>query len=216
MNVWGYVRVSSDRQVEEGVSLEEQQRQLDGRALERGWQFARVFVEEGVSGGIPLGDRPQGRLLLAALKPGDIVLATKLDRMFRSAHDALNVISELQRRQVSLWLLDLGGDVSGNGIAKLMLTVLSAVAEFERDRIGERIRDAKRHQRQARRYLGGAAPYGWRRGEDGALVEDPDAQARLQMMQRMRAAGATLAAIGRAVGLHKGSVQRILNRETTS
>jgi DNA invertase Pin-like site-specific DNA recombinase len=53
--------------------------------------------------------------------------------MFRSAWDALNVILEFQRQQISLWLLDLGGDVSGDGIAKLVLTILAAIAEFERE-----------------------------------------------------------------------------------
>jgi putative DNA-invertase from lambdoid prophage Rac len=54
---------------------------------------------------------------MATLQPGDIVIAAKLDRMFRSAWNAPNVIRDFQRRRVSLWLLDLGGDVSGDGIA---------------------------------------------------------------------------------------------------
>jgi DNA invertase Pin-like site-specific DNA recombinase len=56
------------------------------------------------------------------LQPGDIVIAAKLDRMFRSALDALGVIRDFQRQRISLWLLDLGGDVSGDGIARLVLT----------------------------------------------------------------------------------------------
>ena len=49
----------------------------------------KVFVERGVSGSKPLGERPQGAALLAALKPDDIVITPKLDRMFRSALDVL-------------------------------------------------------------------------------------------------------------------------------
>ena len=144
MTVFGYARVSTERQADEGVSLEEQIRRIEGRALEQGWQIAEVFIERGISGSVPLGDRPEGARLLATLQPGDIVIAAKLDRMFRSAWNALNVIRDFQQRRVSLWLLDLGGDVSGDGIAKLVLTILAAIAEFERERIGERIRDAKR------------------------------------------------------------------------
>jgi putative DNA-invertase from lambdoid prophage Rac len=163
VTVYGYARVSTERQADEGVSLEEQIRRIEGRALEQGCQLAETFIERGISASVPLGDRPEGARLLSTLQPGDVVIAAKLDRMFRSAWNALNVIREFQRRQISLWLLDLGGDVSGDGIAKLVLTILAAIAEFERERIGERIRDAKRHQKRTGQYLGGARPFGWER-----------------------------------------------------
>jgi hypothetical protein len=72
------------------------------------------------------------------LKPGDTVITAKLDRMFRSALDALGVLADLKTKGVSLHMIDLGGDVTGNGISKLVFTILSAVAEAERDRIRER------------------------------------------------------------------------------
>ncbi len=56
--------------------------------------------------------------------------------------------------------IDLGGDVTGNGISKLVFTILSAVTEAERDRIRERIRDVKADQRKRRRYLGGIVLFG--------------------------------------------------------
>jgi putative DNA-invertase from lambdoid prophage Rac len=189
VTVYGYTRVSTERQADEGVSLDEQIRRIEGRALEQGWLIAETFIERGISGSVPLGDRPEGARLVAALQPGDVVIAAKLDRMFRSAWDALNVIRDFQRRRISLWLLDLGGDVSGDGIAKLVLTILAAIAEFERERIGERIRDAKRHQRRAGQYLGGDRPFGWRIGGDGALVEDEAEQSALAEMRDLRAAG---------------------------
>ena len=64
--------------------------------------MAEVFIEREVSGSVPLGDRPEGAGLLAALQPGDIVIAATLDRMFRSALDALNVIRDFQRQRISL------------------------------------------------------------------------------------------------------------------
>jgi DNA invertase Pin-like site-specific DNA recombinase len=195
LTVYGYARVSTERQADEGVSLEEQIRRIEGRALEQGWQIAEVFIERGISGSVPLGDRPEGARLLAVLQPGDVVIAAKLDRMFRSAWNALNVIRDFQRRRVSLWLLDLGGDVSGDGIAKLVLTILAAIAEFERERIGERIRDAKRHQRRTGQYLGGDRPFGWQISEDGALVPDEDEQRALAEMQALRSRGMSYRAI---------------------
>src|ERR1700757_5227171 len=114
-----------------------------------------IFVERGVSGSKPVGERPEGARLLAGLKAGDTVITPKLDRMFRSALDALDVLGKLKARGVSLHMIDLGGDVTGNGISKLVFTILSAVAEAERDRIRERVATVKADQRQRGRYLGG-------------------------------------------------------------
>jgi hypothetical protein len=58
-------------------------------------------------------------------------------------------------------MIDLGGDVTGNGISKLVFTILSAVAENERDRIRERVRDAKRHRVSQRLFNGGKRPFGF-------------------------------------------------------
>jgi putative DNA-invertase from lambdoid prophage Rac len=76
-------------------------------------------------------------------------------------------------------MIDLGGDVTGNGISKLVFTILSAVAEAERDRTRERITEVKRDQRTRGRYLGGAVPFGWCVRKDGALVAVPEQQAAL-------------------------------------
>jgi DNA invertase Pin-like site-specific DNA recombinase len=64
--------------------------------------------------------------------------------MFRSAIDALGVLSELKKRGISLHMIDLGGDTTGNGVSKLVFTILSAVAEAERDRTRERFRRRRR------------------------------------------------------------------------
>src|SRR4029450_13559014 len=107
--------------------------------------------------------------MLGKVRPGDVIITPKLDRMFRSALDALDVLARLTDRDVPLHMIDLGGDVTGNGISKLVFTILSAVAEAERDRIRERITDVKRDQKRQGRYLGGIVPFGYRSGADGAL-----------------------------------------------
>jgi DNA invertase Pin-like site-specific DNA recombinase len=113
----------------------------------------------------------------------------------RSTLDALQMVEELQHRRVSLHLLDLGGDVSGNGMAKLFLTIAAAFAEAERARIRERVSQTKRDQRQRGRYLGGKVPFGFRVGEDGGLVEDEAEQAVIRRAGELRAAGAPLRAL---------------------
>ena len=67
-----------------------------------------------------------------------------------------------------------------------LLTILSAVAETERDRTRERIAEVKRDQRQRGRYLGGAAPFGWRVDEAGELVPIPEKQATIRRMRKLR------------------------------
>ena len=168
MSVYAYTRVSTAAQADEGESLDVQRRQIEGYAMQHDLRIDTHFVERGVSGSLPLADRPQGKLLLAGLKPGDIVITAKLDRMFRSALNALDMLAQLKAGGVSLHMIDLGGDVTGNGISKLVFTILSAVAEAERDRIRERISQVKADQRQRGRFLGGMRPFGYRTNEDSA------------------------------------------------
>jgi len=140
-------------------------------------------------------ERPKGGPLLAGLKKGDAVIAPKLDRLFRSALDALTVVEDLKKRGVSLHLLDLGGDISGNGLSKLFLTIAAAFAEAERDRIRERIGQVKADQKARNRYLGGKLPFGFRIGAEGELVEVPAEQDAIREMVALRAQGKTLRGI---------------------
>jgi putative DNA-invertase from lambdoid prophage Rac len=200
MAAHGYIRVSTDRQAEEGESLGTQQRQIEGYAMMIGVTLDHVYVERGVSGSKPFGERQEGTRLLEACKPGDTLITPKLDRMFRSSLDALNVLGDLKERDVALHMIDLGGDVTGNGISKLVFTILSAVAEAERDRIRERILDVKSDQRKRNRFLGGTAPFGWQVGEDGMLVEVPEQQTVIREITELRREGLSLRAIAASVG----------------
>jgi putative DNA-invertase from lambdoid prophage Rac len=196
--VFGYCRVSTDRQADSGISLDEQQRKIEARCREHDWRLEHVYVDAGVSGSTPLGKRPEGARLLAALKPGDVVIAAKMDRCFRSAFDALATIESFKRRKISLWLLDLGGDVSGNGISELIMTVLAAVAQFERSLISERIKDAKRNLRRGNKHQGGKRPFGWQFGHANGhgrareLIPDEAEQAAIADIVSLRSAGAAL------------------------
>jgi DNA invertase Pin-like site-specific DNA recombinase len=197
---YGYCRVSTLGQADSGISLDEQRIKIQARCVENGWSLERVYIDAGVSGSTPLGRRPEGAKLLAAVRPGDIVCAAKMDRMFRSAFDALRTIEDFKRRRIGLWLLDLG-DVSGNGVSELIVTVLAAVAQFERTLISERIKDAKRNLRRGNRHQGGDRPFGWRLGAANGhgrareLVPDAVEQAAIADIIAMRAEGKSLMAI---------------------
>jgi DNA invertase Pin-like site-specific DNA recombinase len=195
MAVFGCVRVSTARQASEGESLDVQRRMIEGYAHMHGLKIEQIVIEEGVSGSVPLGERPTGGALLSKLQAGDIIVAAKLDRCFRSALDALNVVEQLKDRGVKLHLLDLGGDIAGNGLSKLFLTIAAAFAEAERDRIRERITNVKQDQKTRGRYLGGKVPFGYRIGEGGTLVEHEADQAAIRTMKVMRAEGKPLRTI---------------------
>jgi DNA invertase Pin-like site-specific DNA recombinase len=176
MAIYGYTRVSTQAQADEGESLEVQQRQIFGWCRMQALHLDQMFVERGVSGGVKVHERARGGAMWKSLQPGDMVIAAKLDRLFRSALDALQSVEELKARGVSLILLDLGGDISGNGLSKLFLTIAAAFAEAERDRIRERVSQTKKDQKDRGRYLGGKIPFGYRVA-DGGLVKVPGEQA---------------------------------------
>src|SRR3984885_386763 len=111
MAIYGYCRVSTVRQAAEGESLDVQRRQIEGYAHMHGLTLTGVVVEEGVSGSVPVAERAAAGPLFAKLTKGDVVIAPKLDRLFRSALDALKVVEDLKARRVALHLLDLGGDI---------------------------------------------------------------------------------------------------------
>jgi putative DNA-invertase from lambdoid prophage Rac len=203
MAVYGYTRVSTQLQSDDGLSLDAQERQLKGYAMMHNLELDKIFVERAVSGWKPLFDRAEGARLSAVLVKGDTVLCPKLDRMFRSARDALVVSDELKKRGVKLHLLDLGGDVTGNGVSKVFFTIVAAFAEFERDRIAERISDVKSHERSKGRFLGGSRPFGYAVADDGALLPDADEQKLIVSVFRLRDEGKSLRAISNNVSTER-------------
>jgi putative DNA-invertase from lambdoid prophage Rac len=119
---------------------------------------------------IAQGDVP----LLAQLRKGDHLCFAKLDRAFRSARDCChNTLALLKERGVSTSTCDLpdGADVTGNGIAALLIGIMAPVAEWERERIRERTADQKRLAKDQGRYLGGKVPWD-KKVVDGKLVDD--------------------------------------------
>jgi len=97
----------------------------------------------------------------------------------------------------------LGGDIAGNGLSWLFMTIAAAFAELERDRIRERITQVKRDQKAWHRFLGGTRPpFGFRAGDGGELVPDEAEQAAIA-----RAKGRSACAAGaRACGTSPGSL----------
>lgn len=193
MAVYGYVRVSTLQQATEGESLETQKKQVIGYAESRGLGLPldNVFIERGVSGGAEFKTRPEGARLVELLQAGDTVIFPKLDRGFRNTRDALNTLHDLKKKGVSVHSIDLGGDVTGNGVGAIIFTILSAFATFEKDRIATRIKEVKQRRKAEGFYIGGRRGFGFN-VVDGIKVPNTEEQKLLKQMKRMKEKGKTL------------------------
>jgi DNA invertase Pin-like site-specific DNA recombinase len=124
---YGYIRVSTAKQVK-GNSFEDQERALRDAGAEN-------IVKESYTG--TKLHRPEFDKLIAQLQPGDVLKVTKMDRFARSAPEACSLIRSLVDRGVDVHVLNMG--IADNSpMGKLMVTILAAFAEFERDLIIER------------------------------------------------------------------------------
>lgn len=188
MTVYGYARVSTVRQSDEGLSIEAQEQRIRGYA--RGVLQTDpkvVFQERGVSATVPFAKRPCAQELLSVLKPGDVLVALRLDRVFRSALDCLRMIEDLQARGVKLYLTDMG-DVTENGLGKVFMTIAASFAELEREKIRERTLEVHAYRRSQGKHVAGRVPFGYVL-RDGYLEEAPREQAALKRMRSLRAKG---------------------------
>jgi putative DNA-invertase from lambdoid prophage Rac len=198
MSVFGYIRVSTLQQANEGDSLETQVKQIQSYAVLKGYQIKpeNFITEKGVSGSLEFERRPEGAKLFAQLTSGDILIFSKLDRAFRNTRNALNTLHELKLRGVSVHFIDLGGDVTNDGIGSVIFTILSAFATFERERIATRIREVKQVQKTEGKFLGGFARFGYS-VEGDKLVPNPTQQAIIREIRTMRRRGMSLRRISK-------------------
>ena len=202
MAAFGLTRVSTLDQAE-GTSLDEQERKIQAIATVAGLHVDRIFTDAGISGSVPLSERPAGGEMVALLQPGDTVVCNKIDRLFRSAADALITVKEWQESGIDLIVVAFGADpVTANGTSKLMMGILSMVAEFERDLIRERMDEGRAAKKAKGGHIGGTAPFGYRKlGEGrGAMLEPVEAEQRaIDRMVSLKAKGSSLRGIAETV-----------------
>lgn len=176
--IYIYTRVSTQGQAEKGDSIEGQIKKCQAWAVMEDLEDETEVIEEkAVSGGVPLKERPQGKKVFEKLKDGDFLICYKLDRLFRNSLDALQTTEALVDMGVGLVLLDIAHkDITRDAVGKLILSILSAVAEMEKERIKDRMMDGKEIKRAKGFWMGGHTPFGYDREktEKGTkLVECP-------------------------------------------
>ncbi|MCW8129981.1 MAG: recombinase family protein [Planctomycetota bacterium] len=193
----GYVRVSTDEQATEGISLEAQEEKIRAYCTLKGLHLVEIIVDAGVSGGKPLASREGGSRILSAKV--DAVVAVKLDRLFRDAADCLAVTKEWDRKGVALHLLDMGGNSldTSSAMGRMFLTMAAGFAEMERGLIRERTRTALQHKRKNGK-LAGKVPFGFTLAVDGdTLLENPSEREALALIRQLRTEGKTFRGIAR-------------------
>ncbi len=131
--IYGYARVSTVKQMKSGNSIEDQVKQL----TEAG---AQEIVTDSYTG--TKMERPNFTALLARLQPGDKLIVTKLDRFARTAVEGGAIVKQLHENGITIHILNMG-IADNTPMGKLMVTMLLAFAEFERDMIVERTQRGK-------------------------------------------------------------------------
>jgi site-specific DNA recombinase len=197
--VVAYVRVSTEEQANEGVSLDAQEARIRAYCALRGLELAAVVVDAGVSAWKPLADREGGARVLDMVRSRKVgaIVALKLDRLFRNAADCLATVEGWDRAGVAMHLVDMGGasvDTS-SAMGRFFLTIMAGAAEMERNQICERTSMAMQHKAERGEYTGGAARYGFDAGPDGMLVRNEAEQAVVALARSLRSEGMSLRAV---------------------
>lgn len=144
--VFAYCRVSTNDQNPENQKL---------KILNSGFRIEpKRFIEEKISGSVYASKRPEFIKLLDRLEEGDSLVVTKLDRLGRNALDVRQTVDLLAERGVKVHCLALGGTDLTSSSGKMTMTILSAVAEFERDLIVERTQAGLARARKDGKKLG--------------------------------------------------------------
>jgi site-specific DNA recombinase len=193
----GYVRVSTEAQASEGVSLEAQRERIAAYCAASGFELVETFVDSGISGK-RADNRPglQDALALACRERAALVVYS-LSRLARSVPDTLRISAQLERAGADLVSLSEKIDTT-SAAGRMVFKMLAVLAEFERDLTSERTKLALA-QKKLRGECCGEVPFGWKRA-GAMLVPVPEAQRALAMIQDLRSKGATFRAIADELG----------------
>ena len=171
-----YPRVSTEMQVE-GFSLDGQKRSLMRFADREGMEVIGVYEEAGKSGKTIEG-RPEFKRMLHDIKNGldiEYVLVYKLSRFGRNAADILNSLEYIQSYGINLICIEEGID-SAQTSGKLLISVLSAVSEIERENIIEQTMNGRREKARQGKWNGGFAPYGYALKDNKLVIVEQEAE----------------------------------------
>ncbi len=196
-----YARVSTAN----GQTPENQIRELRAVAARHGWQVTAEYVDQGISGAKGRDQRPEFDNLCRAIarKEFELVMAWSVDRLGRSLQDLVSFLSELQAKDVDLYLDRQGIDTT-TPVGKAMFQMMGVFAEFERAIIRERIMAGLSRAKE------GGTKSGRPIGRPKTVTPEME-----EAIRSARTDGNSLRKIAEQVGTSLRSVQRVLGSEAT-
>jgi site-specific DNA recombinase len=209
MKAIGYIRVSTEDQAREGVSLDNQAEKIKAYAIVKDLDLLDVIVDAGISAKDLDREGMQRVLGLLQDKKAEAVIVYKLDRLTRSTKDLLSLVYDLFiPNDIALHSINETLDTTtANG--RFFITMLGGIATWERETISERTRDALGYKKTKKEWLG-RIPFGFRI-KDNRLIEDPEQMKVIQKAKRLRRAGKSIRDIAKRVDLSKSYVHKILD-----
>jgi len=213
-----YIRVSTDAQREEGYSIDAQKQMLEAHCISRGIKDYEFYIDGGYTGSNI--DRPELQRMINDAKSGAIshVVVYKLDRLSRSQKDTLYIIEDiLNPHNVDFTSINEHMDTS-SPMGRLMLGILSAFAQLERENIRERTRMGMTERVKSGLWPGGGRiPFGYDYDkENGILVPNQDADT-VRKIYALYIKGYSLNRISQMVGLkYEKLAYQILTRKSNA
>lgn len=183
-----YTRVSTLEQVIEGISLDNQLDKIKAYCFARDWEVVDIISDEGQSGKSLNRPGIQKLISMAKDKQFKVVVSYKLDRLTRSVKDLGYLIDDVfNKHDIAFTSITDNFDTStANG--KLILNILGSVAQWERDIIAERTKDALNYKKQNKQVYG-QCPLGYLVDDLGNLIEDKKEQQTITYIKSLRTEG---------------------------
>ena len=192
----GYVRVSTEEQATDGVSLAAQEAKIKAYADLYDLDLVEIIVDAGQSA--KTLDRPGITRALAMLtaRQADGIIVAKLDRLTRSVADLNRLIERLFSEKSGRLLWSVADAIDTRTAAgRLVLNILASVSQWEREAIAERTRDALRHKKALGQRVG-AVPFGSRLAADGITLEpEPAEREVMDLVAELRRTGLSIRGI---------------------
>ena len=200
MKAVGYIRVSTEDQAREGVSLEAQEASIRNWCQSKGYHLERVFSDAGMSG-FKMKNRPGLQQALKAVSKGDAFVVFSLSRFSRSVIECLMELDSLNKRGVDFVSLSENIDTT-TAMGKAFSGVLAIFNQLYRDQISEQTRVALEHKKSKGEKIGGDVPFGYEVGinplsGEKMLVPNHEEQKILKGIQNERSRGLSLRKIAR-------------------
>lgn len=197
----GYVRVSTDQQASDGVSLAAQREKIEQYCALYDLELVAVVEDAGASAKTLERDGLSEVLALMESGQAQALVIAKLDRLTRSVADLATLLEKYFAGRFDL--VSVGEQVNtGTAAGRLVLNVLMSVSQWEREAISERTKTALQHKK-ARGQRVGSVPYGYRLDADGAMLnEDAEEQEIIRAVEKFHAAGLSLGKIAAQLDTH--------------